>query len=276
MAWIRNLAWGFKLPDIFNRPFVQARSSLEAKCPKERSNSVFNTGRGTQTRKMCLIVSQAPEPVCSATCRSEENDNSDQMASSVGLGSLSIFNEDLLRLILRDEALGKSLPYLASSSTQLLRQVLRTGTAGSGMKLTLGLGEVKLAAKWGEWLQQASGLHLQLDADTAECEAAAILALLLPRPNRGISALTFNLCNVSDAHGASKDGAALQQLQSPGLLASTGNCTLAVSQSCTVLYRIFVLPAMVTVTPPRSPFLLGHACLVPLINGDMLYLEMKI
>ena len=106
------------------------------------------------------------------------------------MGSLSILNEDLLRLTLRDQTLKESLRGLASISTQLLRQVLRSGT-----KLTLDLRDMKLAAKWGEWLQQASGLHLQLDAGKLDPvkDAAANLALLLPKPNRGISALTVDL-----------------------------------------------------------------------------------
>ena len=120
------------------------------------------------------------------------------MDSSDGLGSLSILNEDSLRLILRDETL-KGCPHgLASISTHILRQVLR-----AGMKLKLDLDGVKLAAKWGEWLQQASGLHLQLDAINdfkVATGTAAILALLLPEPNLGVSALTVNL-NVSEAHG---------------------------------------------------------------------------
>ena len=119
------------------------------------------------------------------------------MDSSDGLGALSIFNEDLHRLILWDETLKDSLHGLASSSKQLLLQVLR-----SGMKLKLGLRGVKLAATWGEWLQQASGLHLQLDdsdISTAK-DTAVVLALLLPGPNPGISALTVDL-EVSVAHG---------------------------------------------------------------------------
>ena len=75
---------------------------------------------------------------------SRQESISEFMASSDGLGSLSILNEDSLRLILRDETLKDSLDHIASSSTQLLRQVLR-----SGMKLTLYLGDMKLAAKWG-------------------------------------------------------------------------------------------------------------------------------
>ena len=112
------------------------------------------------------------------------------MSSTDGLGSLSILNEDLLRLTLRDQTLTESLPCLASISTQLLRQVLR-----SGMKVTLDLRDMKLAATWGEWLQQASGLHLQLDAGKLDPvnDAAANLDLLLPMPNRGISALTVDL-----------------------------------------------------------------------------------
>ena len=120
------------------------------------------------------------------------------MASSDGLGSLSILNEDSLRLILRDQTLKDNLHGLASSSKQLLRQVLR-----SSMRLMLDLGGVRLAAKWGEWLRQASGLHLQLDAINdfdAAAEVSAILVLLLSEPNPGVSALTANL-NVSDAHG---------------------------------------------------------------------------
>lgn len=119
------------------------------------------------------------------------------MDSSAGLGSLSILNEDLLRLILRDEALSEGLHCLASSSTCLLRQVLISDRA---KELMLDLRGVKLAAMWGKWLQHASGLHLHLRSGyfhTVE-EAAAILALLLPGPNRGISALTVNLY-VSDA-----------------------------------------------------------------------------
>ena len=114
------------------------------------------------------------------------------MASSDGLGALSILNEDLLRLILLDETLKDSLLCLASCNTQLLRQVLESGRA---KKLTLRL---KLAAKWGEWLQQASGLHLQLNTGDISVDEAASLALLLPEPNRGISGLTVDL-DVSDA-----------------------------------------------------------------------------
>ena len=135
-----------------------------------------------------------------------------RMASPDGLGSLTILNEDALRLILLDEALTDSLLFLASSSTQLLRHVLESGRA---KKLTLYLRDMKLAAKWGEWLQQASGLHLHLDDDgsgDAVEDAAAIMALLLPAPtesqpssNRGISALTVNL-NVSVRMGWSRRG----------------------------------------------------------------------
>ena len=134
---------------------------------------------------------------------SRQESISEFMASSDGLGSLSILNEDSLRLILRDETLKDSLDHIASSSTQLLRQVLR-----SGMKLTLYLGDMKLAAKWGEWLQQASGLHLQLEAGYLVRYAAANLTRLLPapsesqpRPNLGISVLTVDL-DVSDMHGS--------------------------------------------------------------------------
>ena len=134
---------------------------------------------------------------------SRQESISEFMVSSDGLGSLSILNEDSLRLILRDETLKDSLDHIASSSTQLLRQVLR-----SGMKLTLYLGDMKLAAKWGEWLQQASGLHLQLEAGYLVRYAAANLTRLLPaptesqpRPNLGISVLTVDL-DVSDMHGS--------------------------------------------------------------------------
>ena len=113
------------------------------------------------------------------------------MASSDGLGALSILNEDLLRLILLDETLKDSFHCLASCSKQLLRQMLESGRA---KKLTLRL---KLAAKWGEWLQ-ANGLHLQLNTGDISVDEAASLALLLPEPNRGISGLTVNL-DVSDA-----------------------------------------------------------------------------
>ena len=117
------------------------------------------------------------------------------MAYSGGLGSLSILNEDLLRLILLDEALRGSLHQLACSSRQLLRQVLDSGRV---KELTL-RGGVKLAAMWGEWLQQSSSLHLRLDTAEGEDDAAT-LGLLLPGPNKGISALTVNL-DVSDVHG---------------------------------------------------------------------------
>ena len=118
------------------------------------------------------------------------------MASSDGLGSLSILNEDLLRLILRDETLKNSLHGLASISTQFLRQVLR-----SGVRLRLHLSGMIHIHKWIEWLPQASGLHLQLDDCGGNLsDKAIILALLLPQPNLGISALTVNL-NVSDTHG---------------------------------------------------------------------------
>ena len=120
------------------------------------------------------------------------------MESSEGLGSLSILSDDLLRLILLDASLKRTSRFIASSSTQLLRHLLQ-----SGVELMLDLGRLKLSAKWGEWLQQASGLHLRLNAadEVVTAEAAAvIMALLLPAPNLGISALTVDL-DVSDAHG---------------------------------------------------------------------------
>ena len=120
------------------------------------------------------------------------------MDSSDSLGTLSILDEHLLRLIL-NKTPPESLLFLASSSTPLFGQVLESGRA---KKLTLDLGRVELDAKWGEWLQRASGLHLQLGGcsfATVE-DAAETMALLLPaptdslpRPNRGISALTVHL-----------------------------------------------------------------------------------
>ena len=114
---------------------------------------------------------------------SSQESISKYMASSDGLGYLSILNDDLLRLILLDETLKGGLHCLASRSSQLLRHVLK-----SGVDLMLCLDDVKLVAKWGEWLQQASGLHLRLD--TAYDETAEDAPARSRRPGQGQSSLS--------------------------------------------------------------------------------------
>jgi hypothetical protein len=135
-------------------------------------------------------------------------------ASMGGLGNLSGLSADSLRMVLLDREIRKErLHCVASSSTQLLRQVLGLG----GVKLRLDLRLVKLAAKWGAWLQHADGLQLELrhsgSAAGAE-DAASFLALLLPGPNNGISALVIKGVSAPELfHGTIR-----QHVGSSGLL----------------------------------------------------------
>ncbi len=102
---------------------------------------------------------------------------------------LSHLPADSLRLVLLDRILAECLHCIASSSAYLLRELLGLGA----VKLMLDLHLVKLAAKWGEWLQHADGLQLELDhsGSPGVVDAASLLALLLPGSNNGIRMLVI-------------------------------------------------------------------------------------
>ncbi len=120
------------------------------------------------------------------------------MASMEGLGTLSTLSAGSLRQVLDRGILAERLHCVASSSTHLLLQVL-----GGVVKLSLDLRLVKLAVRWGEWLQHADDLQLELEHSWSPAEvvgAASLLALLLPGPNNGVSALVIK--GVSALHGA--------------------------------------------------------------------------
>ena len=198
--------------------FSEGTKTNGAECGRDNMAGPWGEQRGANVG--LRTPAHRPPPTARYHCTASGSDpaspeaHTGWMVSSDGLGALSILNDDSLRLILLDESLTDSLHCLASSSTQLLRRVLESRRP---KKLTLDLGDIKLSAKWGEWLQQASGLHLQLDArrwtrvtggdfraggvtGQRRAQASAILALLLPSPNAGISALTVHL-DVSNAHG---------------------------------------------------------------------------